>query len=228
MTRWTVRRNSGRGFTLVEVLVVLVLIGLLLAIGTSAFNSTGASERRVARGEIEAMLTRARSHAISSGVPTALVFIGLSDGPDAMRGKALTMFEVRRDANGEEWEAGEQMRRWVYLPGATLLMDASLAGEAGGKGSNFLDEPTMLTVGVPAGGAGRKEEVQAPFVVFEATGAVSHPAGSGRIEFHIGEGVWRSGGVTVTGKSSTGRTITDRVVLSRLTGRARSVTSQRG
>jgi prepilin-type N-terminal cleavage/methylation domain-containing protein len=220
--------DPGRGFTLAEVLVVVVVIGLLLAIGASAFLPTGTSERRVARGEIQAMLTRARSHAIASGEPTAMVVIGLADGPDEMRGKALTLFEVKRDASGEGWEAGEQMRRWEYLPGSTILMDGTLAGGGNGKGRNFMDEESLLTVAVPSGGGGRKQDVEAAFVVFDVTGAVSHPSGSGRIEFHIGEGVWRSGSMTVTGKSASGGAITDRVVLSRLTGRAQSIASQQG
>lgn len=216
----------GRGFTLMEVLVVVAVIGILLVVGAGAYSSTGTSERRVARAEIQGMLTRARSHAISSGVPTALVVVGLTSGPDKMRGRALTLFEVKRDATGEKWEAGEQLRRWVYLPGATLLIDGSLVGATSGKGSNLLDEAILLPVGVPAESGGRKVDVDASFVVFEATGAVSHPAGSGRIEFFIGEGVWRSGSVTVTGKSASGQAIADRVVLSRLTGRAQSVTSK--
>lgn len=226
--RPTARPRLGSGFTLVEVLVVVAVIGILLAVGAAAFMSTGTSERRVARGEILAMLTRARSQAIASGEPTAMVAVGLGAGPEEMRGKAVTVFEVKQDVASAQWEVVRQMRRWAFLPGATILLDGSATGGSDNKGSNFMDGDQLLAVQVPSGVGTGKDEVAAPFVVFDATGAVIYPSGSGRIEFHIGEGVFRSGGLTVTNKAASGAAITDRVVLSRLTGRAQTVANQQG
>ena len=226
----SVRGAEGHreAFTLVELLVVIAIIGILLAVAGSALSSTGTSERRAARGEIQGLLTRARSHAISSGDPTALVMIGLASGPDDMRGKVLSLFEVKRNVASGDWEVEEQLRRWLELPGSTILMDGSTVGATSEKGSNVLDEAVRLTVEVPSGTSGSKIEVEASFVVFESTGAVSHPSGSGRVEFYIGQGVIRSGRLTVTEKTSSGAVVADRVVLSRLTGRAQAVASTQG
>lgn len=210
--------RPGRGFTLMEVVAVVAVIGILLAVGAGGFLATGTSERRVARGEILAMLTRARSHAIASGTPTAMAMIGPGAGPEEMRGKAVTIFEVKQDVASGRWEVAGRMRRWAFLPGATILM-----GGSGEGGRNIMDGAAGLRVEVPSGAGGGKDEIAAPFVVFDATGAVIHPSGSGRLEIHIGEGVIRDGLLTVTSKTSSGQAITDRVVLSRLTGRARSV-----
>lgn len=214
------------GFTLVEVLVVIAVMGILLGVAVSAFSRTGTAERKAARGEILSLLTRARSQAISTGQATAVAMVGLDDGPEEKRGKALTLFAVKRNEIGDEWVVDEQLRRWVTLPGKTVLLNGSLAATAGGKGVNVLDEAVWLEAEVPGGTSGRKVSVKLSFVVFEATGVVSHPSGSGRIEFAIGEGFMQGGSLRVTGTTSTGTAVVDRVVLSRLTGRAQSVSSR--
>ena len=72
-------------------------------------------------------------------------------GPEEMRGKAVTVFEVKLDEASEQWEVVKQTRRWAVLPGATILVDGSAAGGDGGKGSNFMDAGQLLTVEVPSG-----------------------------------------------------------------------------
>ena len=221
------RRGRRGGFTLVEIVVVMAIVVLLLAIAGVAFNPAGgAKARKAARGEVVSMLTRARSHAISSGNPTAMAVVGLRDGPNAMRGKALGLFEVRRDEVAGTYEPVRQLRRWVSLSGRTLLLDGSAVRASDGQGLNALDEEPVLVVEVPSGEAAGMEEASVHVVVFEPTGAVSHPPGSGRIEFFIGEGKYGREGLVVTAKDDSGSATIDRVMLSRLTGRAQSLAAE--
>jgi prepilin-type N-terminal cleavage/methylation domain-containing protein len=215
-------------FSLVEVLAVISVIAILMAVAAVALKPSGESARRAARGEILAMLTRARSHAISSGNPAAMVMVNLKDGPNEMRGKSMTLYEVRRDEVAGTWEAVEQVRRWVNLPERTILLDGGAAPVAGTDGTNVLDEALTLAGEVPGETSGSKQSVEFSFVVFDSTGAVLHPSGSGRLEIFVGEGSYRSDGLLITRKMPDGSAVADRVVLSRLSGRAQSVESGAG
>lgn len=228
----TPRRPTGRparpAFTLVEVLAVMAVMAILMAVMAVGLKPSGEGARRAARGEILALLTRARSQAISSGGPVALVMINLDDGPAERRGKSLTLFRVRQDRVTGAWEATEQLRRWVNLPANTILLSGSEAPSTGARGSNILDESLTLSGEVPSDATGDKVPVECSFVVFASTGSVLHPSGSGRIEFYVGEGAWRAGSVLLTRKTDAGEAVADRVVLSRLSGRAQSVESGAG
>lgn len=210
---------------MVEILSVIAVIAILLAAAAVALRPSGESARVAAKGELVAMLTRARSEAISSGSPVALVLLNLEDGPEERRGKAMTLYAVSQDEVSGRWESGDQLRRWVDLPTRTILLDGRAAPAGGSAGTNVLEEALTITGEVPTDRQGVKQEVECSFVVFGPTGTVLHPSGSGRLEFFIGEGVFRPGGLVVTRKAEDGSAITDRVVVSRLSGRARSVES---
>ena len=212
---------------MVEVLSVITVVAILLAVAAVALRPSGANARRAARGEVLAMLTRARSEAISSGSPIALVLMSLKDGPEERRGKSMTLYEVKQDDVSGTWEARKQLRRWIDMPERTILLDGQAVPVSGNGGTNVLDDSATLTAEVPGSSRGAKEEVECAFVVFSSTGAVLHPSGSGRLELFIGEGTYRgASGLLVTKKAPDGSAITDRVVLSRLSGRAQSVGSE--
>ncbi|NNC87437.1 MAG: prepilin-type N-terminal cleavage/methylation domain-containing protein [Akkermansiaceae bacterium] len=212
------------GFTLVEVLTVIAIIAILLGITVAAMGpSDGPRARRAARDAISAMLTRARSEAVSSGNPTAVAFVGLGDGPEESRGRAMTLYEVVRDEVTGDLEAGDQLRRWTKLPGRTILLTSEAGAGDPDRALNALDQPPALEVRVPEKGKSRPSVVQVPCIVFEPTGAVSHPAGSGRIGIHVGEGAWRNETLLITARKDSGAPLADTVYLSRLTGRARSL-----
>lgn len=233
-----------RAFTLVEVLAVITIIAILLGVSALALKPSGESARRAARGEILGMLTRARSHAISSGNPSAMVVVRtvVSGGGDKedkvwteMKDRSMNVVDVSWDEDSQVWTGKEPTSRWVDLPKKILLLDGAEADRSGSIGANFLEEPVTLpgvVLGTVAerqsGGGGDSVQVEYSFVVFDPTGAVLHPSGSGRIEFVIGEGVWRNRQLTVTRRLDDGSAVADRVVLSRLSGRAQSVESGAG
>lgn len=218
------RRRGARGFTLIELLTVIAVVGILLGISVIAISPSGGPRaRRAARDEVVAMLTRARSEAIASGNPTAVAIVGFGAGPDGARGKALTTYAVRREGTGEAISPVEQKRRWVKLPGRTILLGAASGAGDPTRASNLIDGAAVLKVRVPPDRGTRATEVMAPCVVFESTGAVSHPPGSGRLALYIGEGTWRNNELVVTARKNSGEPVADAVFLSRLTGRARSM-----
>lgn len=236
-------RGLRSAFTLVEVLAVITIVAILLGVAALAFKPSGESARRAARGEILGMLTRARSQAISTGSPSALVVVrsvvsGGGDNRDRawteMKDRSMNVMEVLWDEDAGVWVGSEPTSRWIDLPKKIVLLDDAAAGNSSSFGSNLLDETATLpgyVLGTAADrerGGGGAVKVEHAFVVFDPTGAVVHPTGSGRIEFVLGEGTWREGQLTVTRRLDDGSAVADRVVLSRLSGRAQSVESGAG
>lgn len=64
--------RGARGFTLLELLLVMAIIGVLLGFGVGAFNRLAAVDR-VAAGQIRDALRTARSLAVSEAAPAAVV-----------------------------------------------------------------------------------------------------------------------------------------------------------
>lgn len=62
------KRNTHRGFTLVEMMVVVAIVLILVAVGTPAVQSMWANQRRIdTLNTIQGMLTTTRAKAIQSG-----------------------------------------------------------------------------------------------------------------------------------------------------------------
>lgn len=203
---------------------MIAIIGILLAATAAVVGTGGGSRaRKGARAELLALLTRARAEAITRGEPVAVALVGGDAGPDSMRGKAAAVFEVDRSSAAESWRAGEQIQRWVTFPGSAVLLDDRYAPRKNRYGVNAMAQKEILSVPVFERDRGTYH-IGAPFVVFESTGSVVYPPGSGRIEFFMGEGNWRDGEFVLTGRTKQGEPLTDRLVLSRLSGRAQEVT----
>lgn len=66
-------------FTLIEVIIVLVIVGLLAATAVPAMSSLGDTRRVAALREVERRLTNARSTAMTTGQPTGLAVSATAD-----------------------------------------------------------------------------------------------------------------------------------------------------
>lgn len=70
--------RTQRGFTLVELTVVMVIMGIVSVSALPAIDRLGATQQAAAASEVRALLRSARSHAMALGDPT-----GLSVDPSA-------------------------------------------------------------------------------------------------------------------------------------------------
>ncbi len=62
-----------RGFSLLELAIVIVIIGIIAASAVPAFSSLSDTRRAAALNEIERLLTRSRARAVSEGRPHAVL-----------------------------------------------------------------------------------------------------------------------------------------------------------
>ncbi len=71
-----VGRSLGRGFTLVELLIGVVILSILIAVAAPAFNDALATQRlRAATNELRLSISLARSEAIKRNVATDLILV---------------------------------------------------------------------------------------------------------------------------------------------------------
>ena len=75
-----------RGFSLIELAIVIVIIGIIAVSAIPAFSSLSDTRRAAAINEIERLLTRSRARAVSEGRPHA-VFVDLKT-------QTLTPYEI--------------------------------------------------------------------------------------------------------------------------------------
>jgi len=97
------RRNGEAGFTLVEILVVITIIGLIMAIvGPRVLNYLGESKVKAARIQIESL-----------GSALDLYYLDMGRYPNSSDGLAAL---VQRPGNAEEWNG-------PYLKGGVVPND---------------------------------------------------------------------------------------------------------
>lgn len=129
---------AARGFTLIEVLVVITISAILLAVGVPMFQSTIASMRASeAANSMVASLDLARTEAIRRGTTVSLCRVTSTD-PTACDGSAAGNYV------GGDWAAG-----WMVF--------ADLAGSAAGAFDNGTDERIQLQGPLGTGSAPHAE-----------------------------------------------------------------------
>lgn len=86
-------RNRADGFTLLEILIVVAIMGILISISVLAFSGPGPDITRAANS-ISDILQQARTHAMSSN---SYVYVGLAHSDDSQPGEVLVSVVEARD-----------------------------------------------------------------------------------------------------------------------------------
>lgn len=211
------RRWPRCGFSLIELLVVLMIVSVMLVIAVPAFSNASNQARRASKEIIKAHLRQARAHAITTGHPTAVAIPSLDSGPE-LGGRSLSLFEVepqdggfvpRTSANGRD----RMLQRREVLPGDFHLVPAAAIGAAT---PTLLDQPASLVT--DQGG----QPLTCHLVVFSTDGRAIWPPPGTPINIAIARATRRGGSLLLTERSG-GRPVFELFQINRLTGRTRPI-----
>lgn len=128
-----------RGFTLLELIIVITVFGIIAAISIPALNSTTRrSELRAAAREMYGHFQRAKSEAIKRNQPVAIVFD--TSGVDYYQ----VFVDSSTDPPNATLDAGEDLLAEVSMPNGLELQNITFTASATGfdvqgrpLGSNF-------------------------------------------------------------------------------------------
>jgi prepilin-type N-terminal cleavage/methylation domain-containing protein len=205
--------GHGKGFSLVELLVVITIMAILLGVIAPVFMKSSLKARQLAKEVVQGNFTRARSHAIATGIPTAVIVSQYRSG--AQGGKAIgiaEMIEPEEDIDNPnpQYQVSRVLQRWDVLPGNMLFLTRQLVNA---PFPSIMDE--SLSVNTVLAG----NPTSASFVVFSRSGQIVYPADK-PIEILLGPARLAGGNVELLERSN-GKASFDRLQVNRLTGKVR-------
>jgi len=129
-------RNASKGFSLIELLVVVAVMGLLLAMGASVFSSQKGAEVSQAGGILTDLAHLARQNALSKNTRTMLVIGQVTEAGQSRSAASI-------------WDAAttNQLERWNLLPLSVVAENSGSAQAPFGapltyRGAN-VDDPEI-------------------------------------------------------------------------------------
>lgn len=183
MHKTTATILSSRGFTLVELLAVVGVIGILLVAAISMVGGTPAEARKTTADMLVAMVDEARAAAITTRSHVVMAVAGPSGGTGAQR---VALFRAADPVDGplSALEV-ELIGRWRTLETGVILIGGADTGF-----SNPLDAPRVALRPSTTGGG---QPVDAHVLVFHPHGGLRLPEGDGTLALRLAEGTIRGG-----------------------------------
>lgn len=213
------KKQSQKGFSLIELLVVMGIMATLLVLGASVLGGMGSGEsRQGVRSMTTGILTNARNQALTTGEPVAVVMVPYNQGREELFGRGYAVFQVRQDDATGDYSVGKQLHKWVSLPGRFIF---SQANTVSAQGQNAFAQAPIVEVPLLDPNGGGQGSFLAPAIIFGGAGNVVWPAGGGELELHFEEGVIRSGRATGLTDANTDWQKREVFVIGRQTGRSR-------
>jgi prepilin-type N-terminal cleavage/methylation domain-containing protein len=169
------------GFSLIELLVVIILVGALTTIGLSSMTKTAASARRTATDQFAAAIEQARTAAITHRKHVILAVAEPRPGDSDLTCR-FGLFTTDELPEGGELEA-EQLQRWTVLPDGVVFFEGKVSGFR-----NLLDEN-----GIVLSWKGGENQATVHALAFNPRGGLAWPAGSDPVAVKIGSGTYKDG-----------------------------------
>lgn len=202
-------RKNARGFTIVELLIVIVVIAILAAISVVAYTGI---QQRAAEAALVSDLTNAEKqlkndHVLTGSFPPSLA--AANDG-NGIAASSTTTYAYT--SNGTEFcltATSDQAKRSYYTSDKGTMIDGSCPGHSGYAYGGGVPEPTSWTVstfvgdGVSGGqdGTGTEVQLRNPYgIVVASDGTLYTTETGGRIRRISPAGVT----VTIAGATASG------------------------
>lgn len=174
-----VRRAGRAGFTLVELLAVIAIIGVMVAVMVPSFSQMGRGAKvTTAVSQLKTVMSLARQHAITKREVTYVVF---PHGDNALYTSASDVAKAYRSYNVYGARSG-YLREWVHLPDGVVFVPS---GQGTTDSKNFFQVGLTNQIPFPSNGSTPKGVIVA---AFKADGQLVLGNGSGRYAIYLSEG----------------------------------------
>lgn len=174
--------RSAAGFSLIELLVVMVIIGTLTMAGLSVMGNTAANAQRTGTDQVVAAIEQARTTAITRRKPVLLAIAEPQPG-DVDDNCRFGLFEV--DTLPDEGSSVEarQLQRWNVLPPGVVFLDGKIRNL-----ENVLEQDK-----VQLSWKDGRNSASVHLLAFNPRGGLAWPSGSDPVALKVGNGNYRDG-----------------------------------
>jgi prepilin-type N-terminal cleavage/methylation domain-containing protein len=178
---------AKEAFSLLEMVVSIAILAVLITLGVSLWSGKNMQSRRVSTDTLSGLIDQARTAAIASRSPVALVIAEPQDFSGKSNYCRVALFKIN------EWPEllseplvlkGELPNRWKNLDTGIILMDGDMDGI-----QNLRDTAKVI---INYGGA-KNLQTQSHTLIFNSRGGILWPSGSLPIGLRLAEGGYQNG-----------------------------------